>query len=67
VLHTRQEDDGIGGDTCAGEGAEKLLGCFINCFAQGFCTAKCDAGNVCQCSCKDGGDKAGVPCQKSSC
>ncbi|KAK4152378.1 hypothetical protein C8A00DRAFT_44536 [Chaetomidium leptoderma] len=53
--------------TCSGEGQAKALGCFINCFGQGFCTAKCDAGNVCQCSCPDGTGKGGVACSKTGC
>lgn len=42
--------------------------CFIHCFAQGFCNASCDGGNICQCDCKDGtpaGDT--VVCGKTSC
>ncbi|KAH6623724.1 hypothetical protein F5144DRAFT_658848 [Chaetomium tenue] len=27
---------------CGGEGAARALGCFLNCFSAGFCSASCD-------------------------
>ncbi|KAK4236876.1 hypothetical protein C8A03DRAFT_16513 [Achaetomium macrosporum] len=31
---------------CIGEGRSKNVGCFLHCFAQGFCTAQCDGEKV---------------------
>ncbi|KAK4038593.1 hypothetical protein C8A01DRAFT_37429 [Parachaetomium inaequale] len=69
VLESRaaQADDGKEEKVCSGEGPGKALGCFLNCFGQGSCNAKCDAANACQCSCKDGAGKGEVPCGKKSC
>ena len=65
ILAARQDDDF--GLVCTGEGDGKALGCFLSCFGQGFCTAKCGAGNACQCSSKDGTEAEGVACAKASC
>ncbi|KAK3303073.1 uncharacterized protein B0T15DRAFT_262735 [Chaetomium strumarium] len=54
------DDDGPG--MCTGEGRTKNLGCFLHCFAQGFCTALCDGEKgACSCSCPDA-PEGGVPC-----
>lgn len=68
-LKTQQGDDDASA-VCTGAGEEKALGCFLSCFGQGFCTARCDAQDACQCSEKDasgnGNNKGGLICEKRS-
>ncbi|KAG7283975.1 hypothetical protein NEMBOFW57_010333 [Staphylotrichum longicolle] len=68
-LKARQGGDDASA-VCTGAGEGKALGCFLSCFGQGFCKARCDAQDACQCSEKDasgnGNDKGGLICEKRS-